>query len=129
MAGRKKGTNKSVVEEDDYFDEECDYSDVSCYNDDDEKNKHGVEFNLSVNSKDADIVRSALMKAGHVKIADKLEIKRELAIMHEVWDTEGKNIYQKIDNCLEKWRKDEYACGVKDTREPKYKMVHKVLAK
>lgn len=93
------------------------------------KNAHGIQFNLNVNSEDADAVREALVSAGHVKIADKLEIKRELSIMHEVWGSEGENIYEKIDNCLETWRKDNYNCGVRDTREPKYKMVHKVLAK
>lgn len=56
------------------------------------KNAHGIQFNLNVNSEDADAVREALVSAGHVKIADKLEIKRELSIMHEVWGSEGENI-------------------------------------
>lgn len=130
---KKTASKKQVVDDDyeDYDDYEDDdkLKDYSCYNDEDAKNKHGIEFNISVNSKDADAVRNALIKAGHVKIADKLEIKRELSIMHEVMACEGSNILQKADNCIEKWRKaNDYNVST-DTREPKYKMVHKVLAK
>lgn len=130
MGGRcKKNTSKKSYE-DDYEDEDEDdeLKDYSCYNDDDAKNKHGVEFNISVNSKDADAVRNALIRAGHTKIADKLEIKRELSIMHEVMACEGDNIMEKADNCIEKWRKGNYGCvAPQDTREPKYKMKHKVF--
>lgn len=49
--------------------------------------------------------------------------------MHEVMTSKGSNIYEKIDNCLETWRKGDYNCAVQDIREPKYKMTHKVLAK
>ena len=93
------------------------------------KNAHGIQFNLNVNSEDADKVREALISAGHVEIAEDFEVKRELTIMHEVMTSKGSNIYEKIDNCLETWRKGDYNCGVQDIREPKYKMTHKVLAK
>ena len=103
MGGRCK---KKVVKEDyDDYEEDDELKDFTCYNDDDHKNKHGIEFNISVNSKDADAVRNALIESGHVKIADKLEIKRELSIMHEVMGCEGDNVLQKVDNCIEKWRK------------------------
>ena len=126
MGGRCK--KKAVKEDYDDYEEDDELKDFSCYNDDDPKNKHGIEFNISVNSKDADAVRNALIKAGHVKIADKLEIKRELSIMHEVMACEGNDVLQKVDNCIEKWRKaGDYLTVSSDTREPKYKMKHKVF--
>ena len=106
---------------------EIDFDDKIECNPEAPKNKHGVEFNLSVNSEDADAVRKALISVGHSEIADKLEIKRELSIMHEVWNSEGNDIFQKIDNCLETWRKDDYGKCIRDIREPKYKMKHKVF--
>lgn len=54
------------------------------------KNAHGIQFNLNVNSKDADAIREALINAGHVHIAETFETKRELTIMHELWDAQKK---------------------------------------
>lgn len=85
------------------------------------KNVHGVQFNLTVNSKDADAIREALVSAGHVKIAENFETKRELVIMHEFWDAQKKG-----ENVFETWRKGNYYESI-DTKEPKYKMKHRVL--
>ena len=41
---------------------------------------------------------------------------------------EGNDVLQKVDNCIEKWRKaGDYLTVSSDTREPKYKMKHKVF--
>lgn len=85
------------------------------------KNAHGIQFNLNVNSKDADVIREALINAGHVHIAETFETKRELTIMHEFWDAKKKG-----ENIFEVWRKGNYYESI-DTKEPKYKMKHRVL--
>lgn len=86
------------------------------------KNAHGIQFNLTVNSKDADAVREALISAGHVRIAEDFETKRELTIMHEFWDA-AKN----GEDVLEVWKKKgNYYDEIK---APKYKMKHKIMAK
>ena len=82
------------------------------------KNMHGITFDLTVNSKDADAIREALVSAGHVRIAENFETKRELAIMHEFWDAQKKG-----ENVFEVWRKGNYYESI----EPKYKMKHRVL--
>lgn len=84
------------------------------------KNKQGISISMNVNSEDADIIRESLKKAGHHKLAEDFETRRELGIMHEIKKNGG------IANCLEAWAKGDY---YKDTRKPLYKMRHKVLAK
>lgn len=84
------------------------------------KNKQGISISMNVNSEDADIIRESLKKAGHHKLAEDFETRRELGIMHEIKKNGG------IANCLEVWAKGDY---YKDTRKPLYKMRHKVLAK
>jgi hypothetical protein len=89
------------------------------------KNAHGVNFNLCVNSNDADVIREALISAGHVKLSEKLETKREIEIMREVKENGGIR-GGGIEKTLEKWRKGNYYESI-DTKEPKYKMKHRVL--
>lgn len=90
---------------------------------DEPKNVHGIQFNLNVNSKDASIVRDALISAGHIRLAETFETKRELQIMHEVLDARKNG-----ENIFEVWRKNgNYYNGDNDSRKPKYKMKHKVL--
>lgn len=84
------------------------------------KNKQGISISMNVNAEDADIIRESLKKAGHHKLAEDFETRRELGIMHEIKKNGG------IANCLEVWAKGDY---YKDTRKPLYKMRHKVLAK
>jgi len=86
------------------------------------KNNHGVNFDLQVNSEDANVIREALISAGHIKLADNFELKRELSIMHEVKSCDGNNIFEKIGNCLESWRKDNYYDSI---RQPRYKRKHR----
>ena len=97
---------------------DSDYEDDECECDYEEpKNKHGVSILMNVNSNDAGVIRDALTKAGHVKLADDFETRRELGIMHELKE-KGWGIF-------ESWAKDNY--GGKQKR-PKYKMKHKVLS-
>ena len=86
------------------------------------KNAHGIQFNLTVNSKDADAVREALISAGHVRIAENFETKRELTIMHEFWDA-AKN----GEDVLEVWKKKGNYYDWVEIKAPKYKMKHRVL--
>ena len=60
---------------------------------------HKVTCSLTVSANDYEDIKSKLP----VQYFDQLETKREIAIMHEVWDSPGNNIYQKIDNTLERW--------------------------
>ena len=92
------------------------------------KNAHGVKFNLNVNSEDANVVREALISAGHIKLAETFETKREISIMHEVMAAKGDSFDEKVYNCIENWAKGGYGVYEQDTNEPKYKMVHRVLA-
>lgn len=85
------------------------------------KNAHGIKFNLNVNSEDANVVREALISAGHIRIAEDFETRRELTIMHEFLDAQKKG-----ENVFEVWRKRNYYESI-DTKEPKYKMKHRVL--
>ena len=84
------------------------------------KNKQGISIFMNVNSKDADIIRESLKEAGHYKLAEDFETRRELGIMHEIKKNGG------IANCLEVWANGDY---YKETKKPLYKMRHKVLAK
>lgn len=89
------------------------------------KNAQGIQFNLNVNSKDANAIREALISAGHVHIAETFETKREIEIMKEVKKNGG--IWGGgIEKTLEIWRKGNYYESI-DTKEPKYKMKHRVL--
>jgi hypothetical protein len=91
------------------------------------KNAHGVNFNLNVNSEDADLVREALISAGHIKLAETFETKREISIMHEVLSSKGSNFDEKVANCIETWAKGCYGAYETDTRVQKYNMKHRVL--
>lgn len=98
----------------DYEDDECDcdYEEL--------KNKHGVSILMNVNSNDAGVIRDALVKAGHVRIAEDFETRRELGIMHELKE-------KGIAGLFESWSKDTYGNG-NYKKEPRYKMKHKILA-
>lgn len=136
-AGRKKTTKVVSSENEDYeFDVyeddgdklcKCDYEDEKCCctetsvedNEEESKNKHGISILMNVNSNDAGIIRDALIKAGHVRMADDFETRRELGIMHEVKE-------KGLLGTFESWSKDTYGKGCK---KPRYKMKHKILAK
>ena len=99
--------------------DENDIDEVSCEFEEEPKDKHGISILMNVNSKDAGVIRDALIKAGHAKLADDFETRRELGIMHELKEKGFGRIF-------ESWARDTY--GDKQKR-PKYKMIHKVLAK
>lgn len=107
-------------DDDDLEFERNDFEFDTCECEDEEpKDKHGISILMNVNSKDAGVIRDALTQAGHVKIADDFETRRELGIMHE--------LKEKGWDCIfESWEKDTYGGKQKRT---KYKMKHKVLAK
>ena len=89
--------------------------------DEESKNKHGISILMNVNSNDAGIIRDALIEAGHIKVADDFETRRELGIMHEIKENGWTGIF-------EKWSKDTYGCSSK-RKQQRYKMKHKILAK
>lgn len=89
--------------------------------DEEPKNKHGISILMNVNSNDAGIIRDALIEAGHIKVADDFETRRELGIMHEIKENGWTGI-------LEKWSKDTYEC-MANRKPQRYKMKHKILAK
>jgi hypothetical protein len=102
-----------------YEDEKCCCTETLCCEDNEAKNKHGISILMNVNSNDAGIIRDALIKAGHVRMADDFETRRELGIMHEVKE-------KGLLGTFESWSKDTYGKGCK---KPRYKMKHKILAK
>ena len=89
--------------------------------DEEPKNKHGISILMNVNSNDAGIIRDALMEAGHIKVADDFETRRELGIMHDIKENGWTGIF-------EKWSKDTYGCSP-NRKQQRYKMKHKILAK
>jgi hypothetical protein len=89
------------------------------------KNKIGIKIAMGVNSHDAEVIREALKKTGHHRLAEDFETKREIEIMKEVKKNGG--IWGGgIEKTLEIWRKGNYYESI-DTKEPKYKMKHRVL--
>ena len=50
-----------------------------------------------------------------------IETKRELAIMHEIMNSEGKTLDEKIDNTLDKWYNEEGQTTVYERYKLKYK--------
>lgn len=84
------------------------------------KNKEGITIQMNLNSIDAGIVRDALISAGHVKVADDFETRRELNIMHQFLDSRKNK-----EPLVEKWSKGTYFNNVKASR---YKMKHKIKA-
>lgn len=101
--------------------DDWEFDELGGCNEEELKNLHGISILMNVNSKDAGIIRDALIEAGHVKVADDFETRRELGIMHELKDKGFMGVF-------ESWSKDIY--GAKENRTPKrYNMKHRSLAK
>lgn len=102
-----------------YKNSRCDESETDEDDYEASKNKHGISILMNVNSNDAGVIRDALTKAGHVRLAEDFETRRELGIMHELKE-------KGLAATLECWSKDNYGGNIK---KPRYKMKHKTLAK
>ena len=63
---------------------------------------HAVNITLNVSANDYSTLKGSLSP----DMLDKIELRRELAVMHEVANAEGGNIYQRIDNTIDKWSKE-----------------------
>jgi hypothetical protein len=61
---------------------------------------------ITISANDYDKVKAVLP----AKEFDNLEIKRELAVMHEVIKHPGNTMIEKVDNTIEDWSKGQVLC-------------------
>ncbi len=67
---------------------------------------HKVTCSITISANDYDKVKAVLP----AKEFDNLEIKREIAVMHEVIKHPGNTMIEKVDNTIEDWSKGQVLC-------------------
>ena len=64
---------------------------------------HSVGIYLNVSANDYNNLKATVP----AEMLDKIELRREIAVMHEVMASDGNNMIDKIDNTLARWSTDK----------------------